>query len=76
MGGPGLSAQLSSLLGASLASLASGFVPGETINTGLAMRYTNAILGQVEYSFSRRSAFTLSRSYGLLPFHRPRIHQQ
>jgi len=68
LGGPGLSAQLSSLLGASLASLASGFVPVETINTGLAMRYTNAILGQAEYSFSRRSAFTVSSSYGLLHF--------
>ncbi|MGA7792921.1 MAG: hypothetical protein WCA19_07775 [Candidatus Acidiferrales bacterium] len=68
MGGPGLSAQFSSLLGASLNSFASGFVPSETINTGLAMRYTNAILGQVEYSFSRRSAFTFSSSYGLLHF--------
>ena len=28
----------------------------------------NAILGQAEYSFSRRSAFTFSGSYGLLHF--------
>lgn len=68
MGGPGLSDQFSSLSGASLNNLASGFVPGETINTGLAMRYMNAILGQAEYSFSRRSAFTFSGSYGLLHF--------
>jgi hypothetical protein len=71
MGGPGLSAQFSSLLGASLNSFASGFVPGETINTGPAMRYRNAILGQAEYSFSRRSAFTFSGSYGLLHFTGP-----
>jgi hypothetical protein len=70
-GGPGLSAQFSTLLGASLNSIASGFVPSETINTGLAMRYMNAILGQAEYSFSRRSAFTFSGSYGLLHFTGP-----
>jgi hypothetical protein len=71
MGGPGLSGQFSSLLGASLNSLASEFVPSETINTGPAMRYRNAILGQAEYSFSRRSAFTFSGSYGLLHFTGP-----
>ena len=38
------------------------------INTGQAMRYQNSILGQAEYSFSRRSAFTFSGSYGLLHF--------
>ena len=71
MGGPGLSAQFSSLLGASLSSFASAFVPSETINTGEAMRYRNAVLGQAEYSFSRRSAFTFSGSYGLLHFTGP-----
>jgi hypothetical protein len=71
MGGPGLSAQFSSLLGASLSSIASAFVPSETINTGEAMRYRNSILGQAEYSFSRRSAFTFSGSYGLLHFTGP-----
>ena len=71
MGGPGLSAQFSSLLGASLNSLASGFVPSETVNTGPAMRYRNGVLGQAEYSFSRRSAFTFSGSYGLLHFTGP-----
>ena len=40
----------------------------ETINTSQAMRYRNSILGQAEYSFSRRSAFTFSGSYGLLHF--------
>jgi hypothetical protein len=71
MGGPGLSAQFSSILGASLNSFASGFVPSETINTGLAMRYGDSILGQAEYSFSRRSAFTFAGSYGLLHFTGP-----
>ena len=32
------------------------------------MRYRNSVLGQAEYSFSRRSAFTFSGSYGLLHF--------
>jgi hypothetical protein len=68
MGGPGLAAQFSSLLGASLNSLAATYVPSETINTGDQMRYRNAILGQVEYSFSRRSSVTFSGSYGLLHF--------
>jgi hypothetical protein len=71
MGGPGLSAQFSSLLGAPPSSLASAFVPSETINTGEAMRYRNGILGQAEYSFTRRSTFTFSGSYGLLHFTTP-----
>lgn len=68
MGGPGLSAQFSSMLGASLNSLAQAFLPSETINTGVANRYRNALLGQAQYSFSRRAAFTVSASYGLLHF--------
>ena len=32
------------------------------------MRYRNSVLGQAEYSFSRRSAFTFSGSYGLAAF--------
>jgi hypothetical protein len=68
MGGPGLASQFSSLLGASLTSLAQSFQPSETVNTGEAMRYRNSILGQAEYSFSRRSAITFSGSYGLLQF--------
>ena len=32
------------------------------------MRYRNSVLGQAEYSFSRRSAFTFAGSYGLLHF--------
>jgi hypothetical protein len=71
MGGPGLAAQFSSMLGASLNSLGQSFQPSESINTGAAMRYRNAILGQAEYSFSRRSAFTFSGSYGLLHFTGP-----
>jgi hypothetical protein len=68
MGGPGLESQFSSMLGASLNSLAQQFQPTETVNTGAAMRYRNSILGQAEYSFSRRSALTFSGSYGLLDF--------
>jgi hypothetical protein len=71
MGGPGLAAQFSSMLGSSLSSFGQSFLPNETINTGDAMRYRNAILGQAEYSFSRRSAVTFSGSYGLLHFTTP-----
>jgi len=68
MGGPGLAAQFSSLLGASLNNFAQSFQPTETINTGAAMRYRDSVLGQAEYSFTRRSAITFSGSYGLLHF--------
>jgi hypothetical protein len=68
MGGPGLAAQFSSMLGSSLNSFAQGFQPSETVNTGTALRYRNTILGQAAYSFSRRSAFTFAGSYGLLHF--------
>jgi hypothetical protein len=68
MGGPGLSAQFSTMLGQSLNSFAQAFQPSETVNTGLAMRYRDTVLGQAEYSFSRRSAFTFAGSYGLLHF--------
>lgn len=68
MGGPGLTSQFSSMLGTSLNSFGQQFQPAETINTGQVMRYRNSILGQAEYSFSRRSAFTFSGSYGLLDF--------
>jgi hypothetical protein len=68
MGGPGLAAQFSSMLGASLNSIGQSFQPAETVNTGNVMRYRNSVLGQAAYSFSRRSAFTFSGSYGLLHF--------
>jgi len=68
MGGPGLVAQFSSMVGVALNNLAQTFLPAETIETGNAMRYRNAVLGQAEYSLSRRSAFTFSGSYGLLHF--------
>jgi hypothetical protein len=71
IGGPGLSSQISSLLGSSLSSFAGSTVPSQTINTGFAMRYANSILGQVGYSFSRRSTLTISGSYGLLHFTGP-----
>jgi hypothetical protein len=68
MGGPGLIGQLSSALPAGLTGVAQGFAPSETIQSGQAMRYEDMILGEAEYSFSRRSAFTFSGSYGLLHF--------
>ncbi len=71
IGGPGLVAQFSSMLGASLNSLGLSFQPVQTINTAEAMRYQDSILGQAEYSFSRRSAFTISGSYGVLDFTGP-----
>ena len=68
MGGPGLIAAFSNMLGTSLSSIGQSFMPSETIQTGNATRYRNSILGQAEYSFSRRSAFTFAGSYGLLEF--------
>jgi len=65
MGGPGLIGQFSSTPANSLNTLGQRFQPSETIPTGQAMRYMNAVLGEAEYSFSRRSAFTFSGSYGL-----------
>src|SRR4029077_2578459 len=68
MGGPGLASEFSSVLNTSLSSFSQAFQPAETINTGTDMASRNSILGQLEYSFSRRSALTLSGSYGLLQF--------
>jgi hypothetical protein len=69
MGGPGLVAQFSSMLGASLNSFAQAFIPSETIDTGnYAMRYRNAVLGQAEYLLTRRSTVTFAGSYGTLHF--------
>jgi hypothetical protein len=71
IGGPGLAGEFSSMLGASLNSISQAFLPSENINTGQAMRYRNSTLAQAEYSFSRRSAFTVAASYGLLHFEVP-----
>jgi hypothetical protein len=68
MGGPGLSAQYSGMLNSTLNSLGQAFVPSDSVETGYAMRYRNSALGQAEYSFSRRSAFTFAGSYGILDF--------
>lgn len=68
MGGPGLAAQFSSILGSTLNSFSQTFIPAETIETGNILRYMNSALGQAEYSFSRRTALTFSASYGLLDF--------
>ncbi len=68
MGGPGLVAQLSTAIGNSLSSVSQSFTPTETIETGNTMRYMDSVLGQGEYSFSRRSAVTIAASYGILHF--------
>jgi hypothetical protein len=68
MGGPGLAAQLSTTIGSSLNNLSQSFLPSENINTGFVLRYMNGVLGQAEYSISRRSSLTFSGSYGLLHF--------
>lgn len=67
-GGPGLLAELSSLLGSSLVAAGQQFTPNDTIGSGSAMRYRNATLGQAEYYLSRRTILTLAGSYGLLHF--------
>jgi hypothetical protein len=63
--------QFASLLGSSLTGLSQLFVPSETINTSFGRRIRNSVLGQAEYSLSRRSAFTVAGSYGLLHFSIP-----
>jgi hypothetical protein len=70
-GGPGLMGQFSSPLAGSLNSIGQNFLPSQTIETAQANRYQNTALGEVEYSFSRRSAFTLSGAYGILHFTTP-----
>jgi hypothetical protein len=71
MGGPGLVAQYSDMVGTLSNISGQAFVPAETIQTGNVTRYRNSVLGQAEYSFSRRSAVTFSASYGLLNFSDP-----
>jgi hypothetical protein len=66
VGGPGLTAENLNLLGTIVSGLGQTFV--QTINTGDGQRYQNSVLGQAEYSFSRRSAVTFSGSYGVLHF--------
>lgn len=68
MGGPGLIGQFGSANQGSLATIAQGFAPSQTIQTGQAMRYLDTALGEVKYSFTRRLALTLTGSYGLLHF--------
>jgi len=49
MGGPGLIGQFSSTLANSPNTLGQRFQPSETIQTGQAMRYMNAVLGEAEF---------------------------
>lgn len=44
------------------------FRPNQSILTGLARRVSNTAVGEVQYNFSPRSAFTASGSYGILRF--------
>jgi hypothetical protein len=44
------------------------FVPNQTLLTPYATRYSNSVLGEVEYGLSRRSSWTVSGSYGILKF--------
>lgn len=67
IGGPGLVGQFSS----SLQTTISSTLAGETIQTGEVIRLLNNALGEVDYSLSRRSTFSLSGSYGLLHFMGP-----
>lgn len=71
MGGPGLLGQFSSTLGSSIAGIAQGFAPADTINTSYAMSYMNSVLGQADYSITRSSILTFSGSYGLLQYTAP-----
>ena len=68
MGGPGLASQSFSTPGFSLSNFGQAFLPSQTIETGNVMRYMNSVLGQAQYSLSRRSTVTFSGSYGLLDF--------
>ena len=69
MGGPGLWGGLSVSPGDVLpAVIGTNFVPSETILTGQAMRLRHTALGEVDYSWSRRSRLTLAGSYGILHF--------
>jgi hypothetical protein len=71
MGGPGLVGDFITLNQNSSSTIAQGFAPSQTIQTGQANRYVNTVLGQVQYSFSRRAALTVTGSYGLLHFTDP-----
>jgi hypothetical protein len=69
MGGPGMWGGLSASPGDVLpAVIRTNFVPSETILTGQAMRLRHTALGEVDYSWSRRSRFTIAGSYGILHF--------
>ena len=71
MGGPGLIGQFPFDPGNSLGTVSQRFQTSDTIQTNLAMRYGNTVLGEGEYSVSRRSVLTFSGSYGFLHFTDP-----
>lgn len=67
MGGPGqlgLNGGSNGVLGV----LVPNFVPGQTIQTGPAMRLMNTSVGELDYSFTRRASISFSGSYGMLHF--------
>lgn len=55
-------------LGSQFPTISPLFDPSQSILTGRARRISNAVVGEVDYSISRRSSFTASGSYGLLHF--------
>jgi hypothetical protein len=69
IGGPGLVGQFNP--SQTLQSVTSTVTSETTIQTGEQTRLMNNTLGEVDYSLSRRSAFSLSGSYGLLHFTGP-----
>lgn len=71
MGGPGMLGALSSGV-SSQTAISSTLEPGETtIQTGLATRILDTVLGEVDYSLSRQTSISLSGAYGLLHFDSP-----
>ena len=62
-GGPGITAQAPTLN-----AVAPAVLPGETIQTGQALRLNNTALTEIDYSLSRRTTMTFTGSYGFLHF--------
>ncbi len=66
IGGPGLIGQVGS--NGVLGGLNPNFSQDQTIQTVEAARINNTALGEIDYSASRRTQFTLTGSYGLVDF--------
>ncbi len=68
LGGSGLG---SGGVGAPLSGLSPAFLPSQTTLTGRARRVSNTFVGEVDYTVSQRSSFTVSGSYAILHFRNP-----